>query len=253
MTFDVAAASYDRFMGRYSRPLAPLLATFAGVARGDRALDVGAGTGALTAELVTRLGAPAVAAVEPSPPFVAALGERFPDVDVRGASAESLPFEDASFDAAIAQLVVHFMSDPDAGLREMARVTRPGGIVAACVWDHAGGKGPLGTFWTAARELDPTTHDESDLPGAREGHLASLFESAGLRDVVSTSLSVSVEHPTFDEWWTPFSLSVGPAGIHVRSLDDDGRTRLRDRCRERLGPGPFEIAAMAWAARGARP
>jgi len=252
MTFDVAAASYDRFMGRYSRPLAPLLASFAGVEAGDRALDVGAGTGALTAELVARLGATAVAAVEPSAPFVAALEDRFPGVEVRNASAESLPFADASFDVAIAQLVVHFMSDPHAGLREMTRVTRPDGVVAACVWDHAGGKGPLGAFWTAARELDPTTHDESDLPGAREGHLATLFAEAGLRDIESTTLSVSVEHPTFEEWWTPFTLSVGPAGRHVSGLDADGQARLRERCRELLGPGPFAITAMCWAAKGRR-
>ncbi|HEX8024876.1 MAG TPA: class I SAM-dependent methyltransferase, partial [Candidatus Limnocylindrales bacterium] len=182
MSFDVAATSYDRFMGRYSRPLAPSLASFAGVSAGQRAIDVGAGTGALTAELVARLGTVAVAAVDPSAPFVAALVERFPGVDVRAASAESLPFADRSFDVALAQLVVHFMADPVAGLREMARVTERGGIVAACVWDHAGEHGPLGAFWAAARELDPTAPDESTLPGVREGHLAELFAAAGLGD-----------------------------------------------------------------------
>ena len=133
----------------------PQLADLAGVAAGQRVLDVGCGPGALTAELVARLGAASVAAVDPSEPFVAAARERHPGVDVRQASAEQLPFPDDAFDAALAQLVVHFMSDPVAGLGEMARVTRPDGVVAACVWDHAGGKGPLSAFWDAARELDP--------------------------------------------------------------------------------------------------
>ena len=142
-------------MGRYSVPLAPQLADYAGVAAGQRVLDVGSGPGALTTELVARLGADAVSAVDPSEPFVAAAKERHPGVDVRRSAAEQLPFDDREFDAALAQLVVHFMADPVAGLREMARVTRERGVVAACVWDHGGGQGPLSTFWEAARELDP--------------------------------------------------------------------------------------------------
>ena len=177
MTFDVAAEAYDRFMGRYSVLLAPQLADFGGVRAGQRVLDVGCGPGALTGELVRRVGGDAVAAVDPSEPFVAAARARHPAVDVQLASAEQLPFEDGAFDAALAQLVVHFMADPVAGLREMARVTRPGGVVAACVWDHAGERTPLGAFWQAARELDPGVHDESDLAGAREGHLRELFEA----------------------------------------------------------------------------
>ena len=144
MTFVVAAESYDRFMGRYSVQLGPQLATFAGVIAGMRALDVGCGPGALTSVLVDRVGADQVSAVDPSPPFVEAVRARYPGVTVLQASAESLPFPDRAFDAAIAQLVVHFMADPVAGLAEMARVTRPGGVVAASVWDHAGGLGPLG-------------------------------------------------------------------------------------------------------------
>ena len=151
----MAPEAYDRFMGRYSALLAPQLADFAGVHDGQQVVDVGCGPGALTAELVRRVGADAVAAVDPSPPFVEAVRTRYPGVDVRLAPAEELPFADRVFDAALAQLVVHFMSDPLAGLAEMARVTRRGGVVAACVWDHAGGKGPLGLFWDAARELDP--------------------------------------------------------------------------------------------------
>ena len=146
MSFFVAAAAYDRFMGRYSRLLSAQMADLAGVRDGQQALDVGCGPGALTAELVARLGPGGVAAVDPSAPFVAAARERFPGIAVQQAPAEQLPFPDDRFDAALAQLVVHFMADPLAGLREMRRVTRPGGGVAACVWDHAGGRGPLGVF-----------------------------------------------------------------------------------------------------------
>ena len=146
--------------------------TWPGSGGGQRLLDVGCGPGALTAELVNRAGPDAVSAVEPSASFAAAARERLPGVDIRQAAAERLPFGDAAFDAVLAQLVVHFMADPVAGLREMGRVTRPGGMVAACVWDHAGGRGPLSAFWRAVRELDPGADDESNLAGVREGHLA---------------------------------------------------------------------------------
>src|SRR6266536_346786 len=183
MSFSVGADEYDRFMGRYSVPLGPRFADFAGIAAGQRALDVGCGPGALTGELVKRLGADAVWAVDPSESFVAAVRARYAGVPVQRAPAEELPFEDRRFDAALAQLVVHFMADPVAGLREMARVTSADGVVAACVWDHAGGRGPLSLFWDAVRELDPEIAGESQLAGAREGHLTELFQAAGLHDV----------------------------------------------------------------------
>lgn len=250
MSFNVAPEAYDRFMGRYSSLLAPQLADFAGVHDGQRVVDVGCGPGALTAELVRRVGADAVAAVDPSPPFVEATRTRYPGVDVRLAPAEELPFADRGFDAALAQLVVHFMSEPLAGLGEMARVTRRGGVVAACVWDHAGGKGPLGLFWDAARGLDSTVEDESQLAGTREGHLVELFGAAGLRQVEGSTLSVSLEHPTFEDWWTPFTRGAGPAGAYVIGLSEDGRIELRERCRSLLPSGAFVLTAIAWAARG---
>jgi SAM-dependent methyltransferase len=251
MNFDVAAESYDAYMGRYSRRLSPQLADLAGVHAGQRAIDVGCGPGALTAELVRRLGPAAVAAVDPSAPFVEAALARHPGVDVRRAPAEELPFPDASFDAAIAQLVVHFMSDPVAGLREMARVTRPGGVVAACVWDHAGDQGPLSGFWRVARALDPTVHDESQLAGVREGHLAELMGAAGLEAIESTVLSADLEHTSFEEWWQPFTMGVGPAGAYATRLDAGRQAELREACRRLLGNGPFVIEARAWAARRA--
>jgi len=250
VSFDVAADAYDRFMGRYSVLLSPQLADFAGVRAVQRVLDVGCGPGALTAELVARVGAEGVAAVDPSDPFVAAATSRYPGVDVRKAKAEHLPFADAAFDATLAQLVVHFMSDPVAGLAEMARVTRPGGVVAACVWDHAGGLGPLGVFWSAARDLDPGVHDESTLAGAREGHLAELFAEAGLREIEESVLVADLDHPTFDAWWEPFTRGVGPAGSYVASLDAGRHADLRERCRSMLPSAPFALKAQAWAARG---
>jgi SAM-dependent methyltransferase len=250
VTFAVAADSYDRFMGRYSVLLAPQLAVLAGVAAGQRVLDVGCGPGALTTELVRLLGPDGVTAVDPSEPFVAAARERHPGVTVERAAAEQLPFADGAFDAALAQLVVHFMTDPVAGLREMARVTHGGGVVAASVWDHGGGQGPLSPFWDAAHGLDAEVADESELAGARAGHLAELFEAAGLRAVEETSHSVSIEHPTFEDWWEPFTLGVGPAGAYAAGLDPERQAELRERCREQLPAPPFVLTARAWAARG---
>jgi SAM-dependent methyltransferase len=247
VTFDVAADAYARFMGQYSSPLAVKFADLAGVRHGHRAVDVGCGPGALTDVLVERLGLDSVSAIDPSPPFVAALRTRFPGLDVRSGAAEALPFPDDSFDLALAELVVHFMSDPVAGLREMARVTRDDGLVAACVWDHSpNGGGPLTTFWQAVRDLDPAARDESALPGSREGHLAELCASAGMQQVESTSLTVTRQFSTFADWWGPYLLGVGPAGAYVAQLDETHRDALRDRCAERLPTAPFEVAASAW-------
>jgi SAM-dependent methyltransferase len=250
MSFFVAADAYDRFMGRYSVPLAPRFADLAAVDAGQRVLDVGCGPGALTAELVRRLGPDAVSAVDPSESFVVAMHERHPEVDVHLAAAEDLPFADRSFDAAVAQLVVHFMADPLGGLSEMARVTRKNGVVAACVWDNAGGGGPLGVFWKAARELDPDVEDESGLAGSHKGDLGRLLRSAGLHEIEERALSVIVGHPTFEEWWEPFTLGVGPAGSYAAGLDEERLAQLRERCRALLPTPPFSVTAVAWAARG---
>ena len=253
MGFDVAGEAYTRFMGRFSEPLASVFADHGGVRQGQRVLDVGCGPGALTAELVSRCGPAAVAAVDPSPPFVAAVGARLPGVDVRLAPAEQLPYDDDSFDAALAELVVHFMADPVAGLREMTRVTRPGGTVAACVWDHGGEGGPLSLFWRAARDLDPAAPGEGDLAGSREGQLAALCVEAGLPDLDVTSLTVEVAMPSFDEWWEPFTLGVGPAGDYVGRLDAARREALRRRCAELLPDGRFDVSASAWSVRATVP
>lgn len=249
MSFEVAADAYDSFMGRFSRLLSPQMADLAGVRPGQDALDVGCGTGALTQVLVERLGAAHVTGVDPSTAFVEAARKRFPEVRIEHGSAEALPFADDSFDVAIAQLVVHFMSDPVGGIGEMARVTKAGGVVSACVWDHAG-TGPLSLFWTAVRGLWPGAADESSLPGAREGHLVELFEEAGLHRVEGSVVIAALEMASFDSYWEPFTRGVGPAGSFLQERDVGDRERLRLRARELVASEPFTVNARAWAARG---
>ncbi len=252
MRFSAPAENYDRFMGRYAAPLAPAFADAAGVAAGTRVLDVGCGPGGLTAELLAR-GAD-VAAADPAEQFAAACRERHPGADVRVAPAEDLPWDDDSFDVTLAQLVIAFMADPDAGLREMARVTRPGGTVAACMWDTAGGgMTMLSTFWRAARAVDPAAAGEAARPGTSEGDIADRLERAGLDRVVADSLTVSVDYTGVDDYWEPFTLGVGPAGVYVQSLSEERLARVREGCLKALPEGPFTLEAKAWFARGCVP
>ena len=245
----MAADAYDRFMGHYSVPLAAEFIRLVDVGAGLRCLDVGCGPGALTARLVSAVGAGLVAAVDPSEPFVAAARTRLPGVDIASGTAEELPFPDGVFDVALALLVVHFMSDPVAGLREMGRVTRSGGVVAACVWDNAGGRGPLATFWRAVEQVGGLAAPEARRAGTAEGHLAELFEAAGLKEIEQGSLSVRVEFNSFASWWEPFTLGVGPAGDYVNGLDAGRRAELRAACADLLPAAPFGIDATAWAVR----
>lgn len=250
MSFDVAADDYFQFMGRYSEPLAREFMTVLDLHHGQRVLDVGAGPGALTAPLVELLGPDAVAAVDPSRPFVEALRERLPGVDVRSATAEQLPFEDGSFDTTVAQLVVHFMTDPVAGIREMSRVTAPGGVVAASTWDLDGHRAPLSLIWRAASDLDPAVDDETGRAGTGEGGLAIIFSEAGLTGIHDGALTVTVPYATFDAWWRPFTLGVGPAGAYVAALDPEHREALRRRAEELLPPAPGAVDVTAWVASG---
>jgi SAM-dependent methyltransferase len=253
MGFDVSADSYDRFMGRYSVLLSPQFAEFAGVGAGMRVVDVGAGSGVLTAELVHRLGAENVAAIDPSIKFVDAVRERHPGVDVRQGTAEQLPYGDGAFDVALSQLVVHFMRDPVAGIAEMGRVTRAGGVVACCVWDLAGGRSPISPFWRAANEIVPSTDDESERAGGSEGSLAAIFAEAGIGKVESSDLVIQAKHASFEEWWEPFVLGVGPASAYLNKLDPAVRDAIRERARELMPAGPHTIDWHAWAARGVAP
>jgi SAM-dependent methyltransferase len=254
-TFRGSADAYGRLVGRYSPQLASALIAFVGVEPGMRALDVGCGPGALTAALADRLGPENVRAADPSEPFVEACRARLPAVEVVVAGAEALPFADDEFDVALSQLVVNFMRDAEAGVGEMARVTRPGGVVASCVWDYAGEMTLLRTFWDAAREVDPEggAADEGVvMRWCTEDALAGLWRTAGLSDVRSAPLVVSASYTGFEDLWSPFLAGIGPAGAFCVSLDDDHRAALHDVYRRRLGVGddPFELTARAWAVAG---
>lgn len=250
MTFEVSGEAYDRFVGRYARKLAPVFADFAEVRAGLSALDVGCGSGLLTEELARRLGPASVAGIDPSP-LLEACRERVPGADLRSGSAEQLPWADDSFDAALAQLVIHFMSDPAAGLREMARVVRPGRVVTACTWDFGGGMVLLGTFWKAAGALDRDAPSEERFFGRPE-ELLELWRSQGLDQVEVEALEVSAHYADFDELWATFLLGVGPSGGYATSLDEDRRNALREEYRRRLGEpvGSLTVPARAWAVRG---
>lgn len=253
--FRSAAEHYDSFMGRYSVPLAAALADGAGVTAGMRVLDVGCGPGSLTGQLADRVGAERVAAIDPAPQFVAACRERVAGADVREGAAEWLPWEDDGFDAALSCLVIAFMRDADAGLREMARVTRPGGTVAACMWDlEQDGMTMLNLFWTAMRSVAPGS-GERDRPGTAEGDIADRLTRAGLADVEGGALSVDADYAGFDDFWNPFTHGVGPAGEALAALDPDRREAVREACRRTVpaSDGPFRLSARAWFARGTVP
>lgn len=256
MTFAVAADAYDRFVGRYSYALCDALARAAGITAESSVLDVGAGTGVGTRRLVELVGPERVAAVDPSEPFATTLRERFPDVDVRLAQAESLPFEDEAFDLAVALLVVNFMSQPEAGVAEMRRVTRQGGAVAACVWDYAGEMALLRAFWDAAEELDPEGVGDVDerarMSFAAQGGLAELWRGVGLEQVEDGEIVVAADYESFDDLWEPFTEGVGPAGAYATSLAEDRQEALKARYRRHLGvtDGSFRLSARAWYAVG---
>jgi SAM-dependent methyltransferase len=248
----VNASSYEVFMGRYSDPLSHEFAREAGVSAGEGVLDVGCGTGALTTVLAGIVGAEQVAGVDPSEPFVEACRDRVPGADIRLGPAEALPFEDATFDRTLSQLVFHFVKDPAASAAEMARVTRPGGVVAACVWDMTGGMTMIRAYWDAARSTDPSAPDEEQRFGARPGQLAQLWRDTGLRDVTDATLTVSTQYRDFDELWDSFQGAVGPVGAHAASLEGEMRDAVREAFWRNVGSpeGSFSLTGTAWYTSG---
>jgi ubiquinone/menaquinone biosynthesis C-methylase UbiE len=253
VTFEVAGEAYDRFMGRYSRELAPELIEFAGIESGMRVLDVGCGPGQLTERLASLVGGELVAAADPSEPFAAACAERVPDADVRRAEAEALPWQDGQFDAALAQLVVNFMADAPAGVAEMRRVVRSGGTVAACTWDYGDGMQLLRSFWDAAAALDPNAPDEGRTMRFRSREeLDELWRRVGLHEVATGALVVETTYADFDEVWHPLTLGVGPAGSYCSALEPKRQQALREALFTRLGSpeGGITLSAKAWAVRG---
>jgi ubiquinone/menaquinone biosynthesis C-methylase UbiE len=247
---------YDRFVGRYGPWLASAMCEAAGVREVERALDVGCGPGALVAKLAEIVGAESVAGIDPSEPFVQAARARVPGARILVGSAESIPFSDGEFDATLSQLVVNFLTDPDQGLREMSRVTRPGGTVAGCVWDYGDGMTMLRTFWEAAAALDPeraTPRMESHtMRFSRSEELGGLWENAGLTEVEVSPIVAEASYDDFDDLWAPFPTGVGPAGAYTAALDTGAQTSLRDEFWHRLGrpEGAFTLSARAWCAVG---
>jgi SAM-dependent methyltransferase len=238
--------AYDTFMGRFSTRLAPVFADFAGIEAGSRVLDVGAGTGALTAELVRRDAD--VSAVEPSPEFTATLQRRFPDIDARQGGAEQLPWAEDSFDAALAQLVVAFMSDANAGIAEMRRVVRPGGVVAVCMWMRDEMELLAAINRTQAVISPERSADVS--PYRSPGAARELFGA----DVEVETLTVTGDYSGFDDFWSALGAGAGPAGVWLLSLSDEQRAAAREELYRQLGEptGPFTLTGSAWAARVTR-
>jgi ubiquinone/menaquinone biosynthesis C-methylase UbiE len=244
-------AAYDAFMGRYSTRLAPLFAEFAGVEAGARVVDVGAGTGALTSELVRRRAD--VSAADPAPAFVAALRSRLPQVDVREAPAEELPWPDGRFDAAVAQLVLTFMRDAPAGVAEMRRVVRTGGIVAACMWDRDGME-----MLAAVNRTQQALRVGGPMPEARNlyrtrAEIESLFGD-GFTDRTTEVLTVESTYSGFEEFWEALAGGAGPAGAWASALEGERREAARAELLRQLGEpsGSFTLAAAAWATRAVR-
>ena len=255
-TFGVAGTAYDSFMGRYSVPLSERFADAAGVIPGQTALDVGCGPGALTGVLVGRLGANSVSACDPSPSFLADCTTRHPGIDTKPGRAEAIPFETDRFDHALAQLVFHFVSEPETATHEMARVVRPGGTISACVWDFADGMEMLRLFWDAALAVNPDAPDEArTMRFGQPGEIAQLLEAAGMTNIEESTLHVSSTYRSFGELWDGFLIGVGPAGAYCTSLADENQSRVRDELFRRLGSpdSSFTLGAVARCATGRVP
>ena len=249
------AEAYDHHVGRYGAELAAGLIRVAGIEPGQRALDVGCGPGPLTRPLVDLLGAESVAAVDPSEPFVDACRARVPGADVRVGVGEALPFGDDEFDAVLAQLVVQLMEDRETGVEEMARVVRPGGVVAACVWD-ARTMPVLRSFWDAALELGAERALELD-DAKRVGYenpeeLADLWRAHGLAEISTGEILVHADYESLDDLFRPFAAGAGHSGACYTALDEPTQQELRADVHRRLGEpeGPFALTARAWWVRG---
>ena len=250
--FDVSDTAYDNFMGRYSMRLAPAFADFAGVEASWRVLDVGAGTGALTAELVRR--GVRAAAIDPSPSFAASLARRLPDVEVEHGPAEELPWPDESFDAALAQLVLTFMNDAPRGVAEMRRVVKPGGVVAACMWDRDGMEMLAAVHRTQRALVDGGETTEARTMYRSREEIEGLFTGDGFADVQTELLEVEAEYVGFDEFWATFGGGAGPAGVWMKELSDDRRAAAHDELHRQVGApaGSFTLRGRAWATRATR-
>ena len=256
------AESYDRFMGRWSRLLAPLLVDFTAVPESGRVLDIGSGIGTLAFAIAEGRPGRHVTGIDPSQEFVsyAMSNNPLPDkVGFLAGDAERLPFADASFVAALSSLVFNFVSDPETALREARRVTCSGGRIAAAVWDYGGHMQMLRAFWDAAAEADPEAGklDERHMPLCREGELSRLWQQSGITNVEEQALDITMGFASFARFWDPFLLGQGPAGAYLRPVQGEPLEKLRDAVKRRLGisseSNAFNLPARAWAVRGTVP
>ena len=256
-----ASAGYERFMGRWSRMLAPELVAFAGVKDGDRVLDVGAGTGSLGSTVEARMPSSRIVGIDPSAGFIAyaqksAKSDR---AHYEVGDAQALRFQNGAFDSTLALLVMNFVPDHEKAIREMRRVTRPQGTVSACVWDYNEGMQSLRFFWDEAVALDPAIEpkDERHMKLSRQGQLAALWKQAGLVNVQEKPLTIDQAFASFDDYWGPFTKGAGPGGAYVVSLPENRRQQLEGRLKKRVlggrSEGSFTLKARAWCVRGEVP
>jgi SAM-dependent methyltransferase len=253
------AEAYESFMGRWSRQLATLLIQFARIPDDGRVLDVGSGTGQLAFEIARLKPAARITGIDPSKEYVSYANSRnrSPDrVSFEIGDAQTLRFPPASFTACSSLLVFNFIPDPAKALQELKRITQPGGTISAAVWDYGGGMEMLRAFWDAAVELDPSAakRDEKNMPLCHQGQLGHLWKEGGLDPVDEQPLDFSMRYASFNDYWAPFLLGQGPAGVYVRSLSPERVQALREAVKKRLSVASetrsLTLPARAWAARG---
>jgi ubiquinone/menaquinone biosynthesis C-methylase UbiE len=246
-------------MGRWSRRLAPLLIRFAGLADGERVLDVGCGTGSLTFALAETANLAAITGIDLTPGFLdfARARNADPRIAFEHGDARELPFADNAFDRAFAMLVLHFLPDAARAVAEMHRVVRPGGTVAAAVWDTYGGQPHIRMMWDITAVLDPDLERPLFRPMAAPGEMADAYRALGLRNVEQTSLMIRVEFSSFEDYWSPFLLGEGPHGQYVTKLPEPARAALQEHVRRAYlanrPDGPRSFVSVAWACRGTVP
>lgn len=254
-------AGYERFMGRWSRVLAPPFISFAGIKNGQRVLDVGTGTGSAAAAVEASMPDSKIVGVDPSAGFIGYAQKNAKSDRVRFeiGDAQALKLPDASFDHTLALLVMNFIPDHEKAIGEMRRVTRPQGIITACVWDYDAGMQSLRFFWDEVIAFDPALEprDERHMKLSRQGQLGALWTKAGLVNVTEAPIVIDQAFASFGDYWGPFTTGAGPGGAYVVSLSEDRRRQLEDRIRKRLlgdrQDGPFTLKARAWCVRGEVP